>query len=173
MGLLPAEEKGSVGKLVKLEMKEFLASQAGQALKEKKTDDYKIIIRLFLECVYIYHSEAPKELDPGQFNEISMKTLPRRFDGDEAYLDQVPGVVRAYVDYLKDNYVLNNPEGFEKILKDMDKNFVKAVKKVKKANRIPKDDTSGQLKKADNEVKRNDPCICGSGKKYKKCCLNK
>lgn len=25
----------------------------------------------------------------------------------------------------------------------------------------------------DNKVKRNDPCPCGSGKKYKKCCLNK
>lgn len=22
------------------------------------------------------------------------------------------------------------------------------------------------------DIKRNDPCICGSGKKYKKCCLN-
>jgi uncharacterized protein YecA (UPF0149 family) len=25
----------------------------------------------------------------------------------------------------------------------------------------------------DNKVGRNDPCPCGSGKKYKKCCLNK
>ncbi|MGC8834888.1 MAG: SEC-C metal-binding domain-containing protein [Armatimonadota bacterium] len=30
-------------------------------------------------------------------------------------------------------------------------------------------------KKAATKVKvgRNDPCPCGSGKKYKKCCLNK
>ena len=25
----------------------------------------------------------------------------------------------------------------------------------------------------DNVVGRNDPCPCGSGKKYKKCCVNK
>ena len=24
-----------------------------------------------------------------------------------------------------------------------------------------------------NKIGRNDPCICGSGKKYKKCCMNK
>ncbi|OYT13445.1 MAG: hypothetical protein B6I19_05090 [Bacteroidetes bacterium 4572_114] len=33
-----------------------------------------------------------------------------------------------------------------------------------------------QLKKIINKVKkirRNDPCHCGSGKKYKKCCLTK
>lgn len=27
--------------------------------------------------------------------------------------------------------------------------------------------------KADGKVKRNDPCPCGSGKKYKKCCEGK
>ena len=27
--------------------------------------------------------------------------------------------------------------------------------------------------KADPKIGRNDPCPCGSGKKYKKCCLNK
>ena len=26
---------------------------------------------------------------------------------------------------------------------------------------------------AETKVKRNDPCACGSGKKYKKCCLLK
>lgn len=25
----------------------------------------------------------------------------------------------------------------------------------------------------DAKIHRNDPCVCGSGKKYKKCCLNK
>ena len=24
-----------------------------------------------------------------------------------------------------------------------------------------------------NKIRRNDPCPCGSGKKYKKCCMNK
>ena len=40
-----------------------------------------------------------------------------------------------------------------------------------------KDDYSGNLKNesyhADPKIGRNDPCPCGSGKKYKKCCLNK
>ena len=27
--------------------------------------------------------------------------------------------------------------------------------------------------RAEKKVGRNDPCICGSGKKYKKCCINK
>ncbi|MCF8237763.1 MAG: SEC-C domain-containing protein [Saprospiraceae bacterium] len=27
--------------------------------------------------------------------------------------------------------------------------------------------------KAEPKIGRNEPCPCGSGKKYKKCCLNK
>lgn len=33
---------------------------------------------------------------------------------------------------------------------------------------------SGETVKRDSpKIGRNDPCLCGSGKKYKKCCLNK
>jgi len=173
MGLLPTEDKGSLGKLVKLEMKEFLASKSAKALKKKDDGNLDLIVRLFLECIYIYHSEAPKELDPTQFREVVLTTLPRRFLGDEDYLSQVPEIVRGYADYLKENYSLIDPDGFEKVLNDMDKKFVKAVGKVKKADRIPKDDTSNQLKSDGGKLGRNDPCPCGSGKKYKKCCLNK
>lgn len=27
--------------------------------------------------------------------------------------------------------------------------------------------------KSEPKVERNDPCLCGSGKKYKKCCMNR
>jgi SEC-C motif-containing protein len=31
----------------------------------------------------------------------------------------------------------------------------------------------GTIKRDGDKVGRNDPCPCGSGKKYKKCCLNR
>jgi uncharacterized protein YecA (UPF0149 family) len=34
----------------------------------------------------------------------------------------------------------------------------------------PKENTGPQAKQATPKVGRNDPCPCGSGKKYKKCC---
>ena len=38
-----------------------------------------------------------------------------------------------------------------------------AIRDFKKANQIV----------GSKKPKRNDPCICGSGKKFKKCCINK
>lgn len=37
-------------------------------------------------------------------------------------------------------------------------------------NRYTEDDTPRQPVRVENRTGRNDPCPCGSGKKYKKCC---
>lgn len=38
---------------------------------------------------------------------------------------------------------------------------------------IKKEYNESRIIKNDNKVGRNDPCPCGSGKKYKKCCIDK
>ena len=35
-----------------------------------------------------------------------------------------------------------------------------------------REERAAVYRRADGKVGRNDPCLCGSGKKYKKCCLN-
>jgi uncharacterized protein YecA (UPF0149 family) len=47
------------------------------------------------------------------------------------------------------------------------------VKKVKPEDRLVEDEAKGQLRKEEDKVGRNDPCPCGSGKKFKKCCMGK
>jgi hypothetical protein len=167
------EDKGSLGKVVKMEMKSFLKKPAARPLEEKNEEDLKTITRLFLECIYIHHDQVPKDLDASEFRSVVFDTLPRRFDGSEKYLDWVPTVVAAYIEYLEGETDLKDSEGFHKVLKEMEKKFPKTVKKVKEKDRIPKDDSAGQLKGGNKKVGRNDPCPCGSGKKYKKCCYPK
>jgi uncharacterized protein YecA (UPF0149 family) len=49
--------------------------------------------------------------------------------------------------------------------------------KIKDLPRVPVNklelDISSLLKKVGHKISRNAPCICGSGKKFKRCCLNK
>ena len=44
------------------------------------------------------------------------------------------------------------------------------VKQVKGNTNEVKENTSGKTIKKAKKVGRNDPCPCGSGKKYKQCC---
>jgi uncharacterized protein YecA (UPF0149 family) len=43
---------------------------------------------------------------------------------------------------------------------------------VKKMPKMSKDIDFNQMVKKRKKIGRNDPCPCGSGKKYKKCCRN-
>jgi preprotein translocase subunit SecA len=51
------------------------------------------------------------------------------------------------------------------------------VKRVKVAKETSTNSTDGSVKqqpvRKSNKVGPNDPCPCGSGKKYKKCCMQK
>lgn len=171
MGVIPEEDKFSAGKVVRLEMKNFLRSASAGALED--TQEIRTILRLFLECFYVQQDMAPKEMDARSFRDAVLGILPRRFTSKDKNLKDVPRVVSAYMDYLKKETSLNDLPQIEKTVAELDKRFIKAVKSVKEADRIPDEPPTAQIKREDGKVGRNDPCICGSGKKYKKCCLGK
>ncbi|MFH2001587.1 MAG: SEC-C metal-binding domain-containing protein [Planctomycetota bacterium] len=173
MASLPPEEKGSIGKVVKMELKNFLSSSFARELENKHKTHLESIAHKFLDTVYIHHNTTPKEMDSKEFSDIVLNTLPRRFDGDEDYLPSVPVVVSAYIDYLKDSKGVSDPDGFDAVLKDLKQKFTKTAKKIDDNDRIRVDEKGVQIKRDDSKVGRNDPCPCGSGKKYKKCCQAK
>ena len=51
----------------------------------------------------------------------------------------------------------------EVVAETMRMNSEENLRKIKQANQII----------GTKKPKRNEPCVCGSGKKFKKCCLNK
>ena len=165
-----ADDKGSSGRVVKVELKNFLSSSEAEGIQKKHKDCLETVLRRFLESVYIYHDTAPMELETDQFREVVLETLPRYFSGEEDYLSSVPAVVEAYVQYLRERESVKDPKGFEKVLGEMRKKFTRAAKKVKPDDRIYADGERQPLKKDEGKVGRNDPCPCGSGKKFKKCC---
>jgi len=81
--------------------------------------------------------------------------------------------VQGYIDYLKDEKVLDDPAAFDDVVGEVRKKFTRTAKSVKPENRLVDELGTQQMKRDDRKVGRNDPCPCGSGKKYKKCCQAK
>jgi len=78
------------------------------------------------------------------------------------------------VEYKREGYIL-----FQKLLDKIKTDIVNTIFKVSvMAQNMPRPDTdsgqqnihSAQKPFIHDKVGRNDPCPCGSGKKYKKCC---
>jgi hypothetical protein len=63
--------------------------------------------------------------------------------------------------------------GVKQILKTRQKEMKIIGPEIAKLSRKNKSKGPKSVSKAGPKVGRNDPCPCGSGKKYKKCCLNK
>ena len=60
----------------------------------------------------------------------------------------------------------------EKKLSDLGKR-ARSKEDVESEEKLVKDTEKVEPIKADQDIGRNDPCPCGSGKKYKKCCALK
>ncbi|MFZ2970207.1 MAG: preprotein translocase subunit SecA [Minisyncoccia bacterium] len=86
------------------------------------------------------------------------------------------------VEYKKESYRM-----FQSLLGSIEENVVHTIFKIQVAKKIVSpmenkniktsggdEDQSAQAPiKARDKIGRNDPCVCGSGKKYKKCCMGK
>lgn len=156
------------GDLEKGELQDFIREivyeEAGDYIYEEETGDY-----IYTELIYIMCGCHFVEMLP----EIRHLFEDSRIDGFsfEGYEECVDMMFR----YGEENFcktpinaadMLRNWAMFEESPqndlseKDMEKLFYRAV---------------AQLNKPEKKIKigRNDPCPCGSGKKYKKCCMNK
>ena len=94
------------------------------------------------------------------------------------YLEQLRQVIglRSYgqrdplVEYKKEAFTL-----FENLLSKLKQDYITVLMNLKFVE-APKDDAQklqndkSRLKEINKKVSRNEPCPCGSGKKYKKCC---
>lgn len=90
---------------------------------------------------------------------INFKTVEDNLKKGKEYSAQI---LKDNEDYGFVTDVIKEAENLEIFSKNINKKLLNGSPK-NKTTIINKDETLG----------RNDPCICGSGKKYKKCCLNK
>lgn len=158
-------------------------------LETVTTDSLKEIIRKKAHELY--------EQKEAEFGEEIMRELERRVllrVVDEKWMDHIDAMdqlkygigLRAYAQ--KDPVVEYKREGFEmfdEMIRSIQQDTVKMLMRIKKENLViqrqqvareisathgENQRTRQPQKRETVKVGRNDPCPCGSGKKYKKCC---
>jgi preprotein translocase subunit SecA len=78
--------------------------------------------------------------------------------------------VDPLVSYKTEGYQI-----FQEMMDEIEQNVVNVVSRISKVERTKEEKPEQkEVKRVDEEkIGRNDPCPCGSGKKYKKCCWSK
>lgn len=154
-----------------------------QELAGKKRDELR---ELLVERTEQFYELREKELGPQTMRELERLILLRLVD--EKWMDHLDAMdqlregigLRAYgqrdplVEYKFESY-----EMFQNMVASIQEDVIRYLFRARVAvaperrqtveNRQPEEGT-GRTVRREQKVRRNDPCPCGSGKKYKKCC---
>lgn len=158
---------------IQLETAAFLDSPQALALARSlpavPREHVKAIVDRFLACAYDEIGTAPRFLDGESMHGIVGHLLPAHFGRKDPIAAHAIAVLRAYVDFLAENAVVSQIFEIRHALENSAEEFERAVASGEVAHHAPVKKDKPFIHKAD-KVGRNDPCPCGSGKKFKQCC---
>lgn len=160
---------------------------AGRVLKPKKNS---LKQQLKEEAVKLYESKEAEFPEPEAIREIErvilLKVIDRKWMDHIDDMDQLRQGAGLQAYGQKDplvEYKLNGYEMFDEMTQNIKEETVRNLFRVRIEQKVEreqvakvtgtnKDDTiqKGPVKRTEEKVYPNDPCPCGSGKKYKQCC---
>jgi hypothetical protein len=126
---------------------------------------------LDLVCYALTHDTAlpPAEIDGEHLRELLRRLLPGRIAGTEAWRGDVPEVLGAFLRFVVAAETLSSGWEWETVIDAERSAFLAALRDPGRARLGAAVKTAPDRRPAP-KLGRNDPCFCGSGKKYKQCC---
>lgn len=129
------------------------------------------ITRSLLDYIFFQLHKEITEFNEGHMHNFLTEYAPQKLEIDKEKGKEAVEILTTFLDYLGAEGYIKNSLKLKRLVKENTKEFLKLLPAQKKSA----GNKSQEAKKAPvivDEVKvgRNDPCPCGSGKKYKKCC---
>lgn len=124
------------------------------------------ILSHFGKAARAIDSDFPDEVSPGTFARVLTESMPRLVLPEETR-DQIPEVVALFLEYLRDSGRVGEGDDWAAQVRIIGQSYRDRLK--------PGGVKGVTIRKPEgvSPVGRNDPCPCGSGKKYKKCCMSR
>ncbi len=123
------------------------------------------ILAHFGQAVRAIDPEFPDEVSPGTFARVLTESMPRLKLPDEARA-HAPEVVARFLEYLRESGRVGEGDDWAAQVRVIARSYQERLK--------PGGGVKGETIRKPSGVSpvgRNDPCPCGSGKKFKKCCM--
>ncbi len=158
--------------------RDFLNSKAVKAKSKTYKHNVDYVAKSLLDFLFFEEKKEIKEFNETHIQHFMLEYAPRRltFTGESA--KDVPDIVSKFLLFIEDGGHIDNGKQLTNVVKEHKREFLKVTRarettgrraQRKAKQKAPKKTTA---KMPENEIRagRNDPCPCGSGKKYKKCC---
>jgi preprotein translocase subunit SecA len=155
--------------------------QESKAIKSKSAgyaENADYVVKSFLDYVFFHEHKEIREIADDHVNHFMLEFAPRKLTFATEEIKKVPDILADFLIFLETNGHIHNGAQLGEVARANNRAFTKVMPKQKKVTegktaRSAKKETSKKKPKKkflEANVGRNDPCPCGSGKKYKKCC---
>ena len=163
--------KSLMGKNFELSKAQFLSKDSDKSLEDYLKEQFKLARD---ERIKVLNNDHAQEIE----RRIFLQSIDLNWKSHIQYLEQLRQVIglRSYgqrdplIEYKKEAFEL-----FENLLNKLKLDFITILFNLKVNVRPIEKEAVNRPKKIDSKyigkkMSRNEPCFCGSGKKYKRCC---
>ena len=144
-----------------------------------ETTDYTV--KSFLDYVFFNEHKEIRELNNTVTKHFMLEFAPKKLTFTPEQAKDVADILSKFLVFLDREGHIHNGDELSSVIKKNNRTFLKLfpkakkkpAKKTQKTTATKKTTPKKKIRKktaAEIKVGRNDPCPCGSGKKYKKCC---
>jgi hypothetical protein len=177
-------------------MDEFELSTDFKSLDKTQKQDAGSIADFFATCMYNYEGKSPSGWDEDSLTSCCLNVLPAKISKGEQFFKNVEPVLTQFFIFLGKKNIISNGIRLSKQIKQISKDMIKAaadpgnwgpaktfvMSAINEGVDLSDKDALEKYMKEYNgkitairttnypRIGRDDPCICGSGKKFKKCC---
>ena len=172
-----AEERKREKRLVHLTNSlshDFIETLKAKNEAEKKQDEH--IIKSFLDFVFFIEHKEIGEVHETLLHRFFMEYVPEKVAIDKDQHKIMPELISKFCAFLDTHHYIKNAAPLVEAIKEINRDFQKIKISTPKTAGEKKDEKAKRELLTDKAkgpqaiVGRNDPCPCGSGKKFKKCC---
>jgi preprotein translocase subunit SecA len=155
--------------------RDFLGSGHVRGKTKTYKDTAEYVTKSLLDYLFFEQRKELREINKDHVETFMLDFAPRKMRFATATAKNVPDIMETFLTFLETDGHINNGIELSATAKSKSRAFLKLMSREKITRKKTVKKATSQKKspkKIAPEVKvgRNDPCPCGSGKKYKKCC---
>ena len=160
----------------------FLTSKYVSSKAKATQSLIEYLVKSFLDYLFFDQHKEIRELHEDHILHFMMDFAPRKIELNVENAKTSAGILADFLSFLEDDGHIHNGHEISAMAKKrataFSRQFPKTARRTTKKKTTTTDKkstkkTSTKKKFSDADVGRNDPCPCGSGKKFKKCCGKK
>ncbi|MEO0095555.1 MAG: SEC-C metal-binding domain-containing protein [candidate division WOR-3 bacterium] len=150
-------------------VRQFVDSTKFKTKNAKAIAEY--ITKSLLDYIFFQQHKEIGEFSEEHLHHFLLEYAPQKLEINKDRGKEVPDILTNFIEFLDNEKYIKNSVQLKKILDENAKDFIKALPSQKSTDKKTQiKTTKGPAVSEGIKVGRNDPCPCGSGKKYKKCC---